>query len=73
MHLNTGHYEFHNLPDRAANCNYRRKPDPVAGDPHDGQDDARGVEFDDPLDEGKDSPMLGRTHRYPNRVLMVAT
>jgi lysine 2,3-aminomutase len=32
-----------------------------------------GAEEDDPLDEDKDSPVRGLTHRYPDRVLMVTT
>jgi lysine 2,3-aminomutase len=32
-----------------------------------------GLEEDDPLDEDKDSPVRGLTHRYPDRVLMVTT
>lgn len=31
------------------------------------------VEFDDPLEEDKDSPVPGLTHRYPDRVLLVTT
>ncbi|WP_435022256.1 KamA family radical SAM protein [Tundrisphaera sp. TA3] len=34
---------------------------------------AAGAEEDDPLDEDKDSPVPGLTHRYPDRVLMVST
>src|SRR6185295_7067127 len=30
-------------------------------------------ELEDPLDEDKDSPVPGITHRYPDRVLMVTT
>jgi lysine 2,3-aminomutase len=32
-----------------------------------------GYELEDPLDEDKDSPVPGITHRYPDRVLMVTT
>jgi len=32
-----------------------------------------GFELDDPLDEDKDSPVSGLTHRYPDRVLMLTT
>ncbi len=32
-----------------------------------------GFEMDDPLEEDKDSPVPGLTHRYPDRVLMVTT
>lgn len=32
-----------------------------------------GVEFDDPLEEDKDSPVLGVTHRYPDRALLITT
>jgi lysine 2,3-aminomutase len=32
-----------------------------------------GYELDDPLEEDKDSPVPGLTHRYPDRVLMVTT
>jgi len=32
-----------------------------------------GYELTDPLDEDKDSPVPGLTHRYPDRVLMVTT
>jgi lysine 2,3-aminomutase len=32
-----------------------------------------GYELDDPLDEDKDMPVPGLTHRYPDRVLMVTT
>jgi lysine 2,3-aminomutase len=32
-----------------------------------------GTEEDDPLDEDKDSPVPGLTHRYPDRVLLVTT
>lgn len=32
-----------------------------------------GVELDDPLEEDKDSPVPGLTHRYPDRVLLVTT
>ena len=31
---------------------------------------AEGAEEDDPLDEDKDAPVPGLTHRYPDRVLM---
>jgi lysine 2,3-aminomutase len=34
---------------------------------------AKGTEEDDPLDEDKDSPIPGLTHRYPDRVLLVTT
>ena len=34
---------------------------------------AEGAEEDDPLDEDKDSPVPGLTHRYPDRVLLVST
>ena len=34
---------------------------------------ASGFELDDPLEEDKDSPVPGLTHRYPDRVLMVVT
>jgi len=32
-----------------------------------------GYELDDPLEETKDSPVPGLTHRYPDRVLLVTT
>ena len=32
-----------------------------------------GFELDDPLEEDKDSPVNGLTHRYPDRVLMLTT
>jgi len=32
-----------------------------------------GYELEDPLEEDKDSPVPGLTHRYPDRVLMVTT
>jgi lysine 2,3-aminomutase len=32
-----------------------------------------GQEFEDPLEEDKDSPVPGLTHRYPDRVLLVTT
>jgi lysine 2,3-aminomutase len=32
-----------------------------------------GLELEDPLEEDKDSPVAGLTHRYPDRVLMVTT
>ena len=32
-----------------------------------------GVELDDPLEEDKDSPVKGLTHRYPDRALVVTT
>jgi lysine 2,3-aminomutase len=32
-----------------------------------------GFELEDPLDEDKDSPVPGLTHRYPDRVLLVTT
>jgi lysine 2,3-aminomutase len=34
---------------------------------------AAGTEEDDPLDEDKDSPVPGLTHRYPDRALLVTT
>ena len=34
---------------------------------------AAGAEEEDPLDEDKDSPVPGLTHRYPDRVLLVTT
>jgi lysine 2,3-aminomutase len=34
---------------------------------------ASGYELEDPLDEDKDSPVPGLTHRYPDRVLLVTT
>ncbi len=34
---------------------------------------ATGTEEDDPLDEDKDSPVPGLTHRYPDRALIVTT
>lgn len=36
-------------------------------------DGAAGTEEDDPLDEDKDSPVPGLTHRYPDRALLVTT
>jgi len=35
--------------------------------------DFAGTEEDDPLDEDKDSPVRGLTHRYPDRALLVTT
>ena len=32
-----------------------------------------GFELDDPLEEDKDSPVPGLTHRYPDRVLLITT
>ncbi|HEX3658648.1 MAG TPA: KamA family radical SAM protein [Pirellulales bacterium] len=32
-----------------------------------------GQQYEDPLEEDKDSPVPGLTHRYPDRVLMVTT
>lgn len=32
-----------------------------------------GFELEDPLEEDKDSPVPGLTHRYPDRVLMITT
>ena len=32
-----------------------------------------GLELEDPLEEGKDSPVPGLTHRYSDRVLTVTT
>jgi lysine 2,3-aminomutase len=32
-----------------------------------------GIELEDPLEEDKDSPVPGLTHRYPDRVLVVTT
>jgi lysine 2,3-aminomutase len=34
---------------------------------------ASGFELEDPLEEDKDSPVPGLTHRYPDRVLMLTT
>ena len=34
---------------------------------------AEGAEEEDPLDEDKDSPVPGLTHRYPDRALLVTT
>src|SRR5262249_16566741 len=36
-------------------------------------EDQSSYELDDPLDEDKDSPVPGLTHRYPDRVLLVTT
>jgi lysine 2,3-aminomutase len=32
-----------------------------------------GIELDDPLEEDKDSPVPGVTHRYPDRALLITT
>ncbi len=37
------------------------------------QSSTAGVELEDPLDEDKDSPVPGLTHRYPDRALLVTT
>ena len=37
------------------------------------RDNPSGYELDDPLEEDKDSPVNGLTHRYPDRVLMLTT
>ncbi len=37
------------------------------------QSSTAGIELDDPLEEDKDSPVPGLTHRYPDRVLVVTT
>jgi lysine 2,3-aminomutase len=37
------------------------------------QASASGYELEDPLDEDKDAPVPGLTHRYPDRVLLVTT
>ncbi len=37
------------------------------------QTSTAGVELDDPLEEDKDSPVPGLTHRYPDRALLVTT
>jgi len=39
----------------------------------DPREEASGFELEDPLEEDKDSPVPGLTHRYPDRVLMVTT
>jgi lysine 2,3-aminomutase len=36
-------------------------------------EEASGFELDDPLEEDKDSPVPGLTHRYPDRALLVTT
>ncbi len=36
-------------------------------------ENASGYELDDPLEEDKDSPVPGLTHRYPDRVLLITT
>ncbi|WP_439622662.1 KamA family radical SAM protein [Gemmata sp.] len=36
-------------------------------------ENASGYELEDPLEEDKDSPVPGLTHRYPDRVLLVTT
>jgi lysine 2,3-aminomutase len=37
------------------------------------QSNPSGYELEDPLEEDKDSPVPGLTHRYPDRVLLVTT
>ena len=37
------------------------------------RDNPSGYELDDPLEEDKDSPVPGLTHRYPDRCLLVTT
>lgn len=37
------------------------------------QSSTAGVELEDPLEEDKDSPVPGLTHRYPDRALLVTT
>jgi len=37
------------------------------------RDNPSGYELEDPLEEDKDSPVPGLTHRYPDRALIVAT
>src|SRR3954447_4230505 len=37
------------------------------------QENPSGYELEDPLDEDKDSPVPGLTHRYPDRALLVTT
>lgn len=37
------------------------------------KDNPSGYELEDPLDEEKDSPVPGLTHRYPDRALLVST
>src|ERR1700740_2524834 len=37
------------------------------------QNNPSGYELDDPLDEDKDMPVPGLTHRYPDRVLLITT
>jgi lysine 2,3-aminomutase len=37
------------------------------------QDNPSGYELEDPLEEDKDSPVPGLTHRYPDRALLVTT
>ena len=50
------------------------RPDPTPVRPLAPGDARRdGTEEDDPLDEDKDSPVPGLTHRYPDRVLLVTT
>lgn len=39
----------------------------------DPREEVSGFELEDPLEEDKDSPVPGLTHRYPDRVLMVVT
>src|SRR5262245_51151012 len=36
-------------------------------------EEASGFELEDPLEEEKDSPVPGLTHRYPDRALLVTT
>jgi lysine 2,3-aminomutase len=37
------------------------------------QDNPSGYELEDPLEEDKDSPVPGLTHRYPDRALLITT
>src|SRR5947199_2601651 len=37
------------------------------------QENSSGYELEDPLDEDKDAPVPGLTHRYPDRALLVTT
>jgi lysine 2,3-aminomutase len=39
----------------------------------DSREEASSFEIEDPLEEDKDSPVPGLTHRYPDRVLLITT
>ncbi len=75
IRIATGHFRMAITPYYAslANLNAAYCPIRAQAIPSKNEADFQDSDLDDPLEEDRDSPVPGLTHRYPDRVLLIVT